>query len=580
MSQGGTPIGARPLSETEADGPVLHDLIRQGRSFSGRERHCAFLNLGDGTFGNVSSVSGLALPDDGRAAVRVDWDHDGDLDLWIANRNGPQLRLLQNHASEATHFLQFQLIGTKSNRDAIGARVELQVDGELPQAQTVTAGDGFLAQSSKLIHFGLRTDAPTDPWKVTVDWPGGERETFGGDLETDRRYELVQGSGVARLVETRTRGPLAAGPLTPPGLPGAARVVSQAQLPLPELAFNDLESPATRRLSDLNRPVLLNLWATWCAPCLEELQQWRDANEELQQAGIQVVALSVDPLDPKGSGDPHAVRQRVAETVNRLALPFVIGLATPETVAKLQLIHDHLFDAHRDLPIPTSILINSEGVVTAFYKGPTDIHTVLDDARGSGSDSLPFRGSWFRARARVSPFEFVRALIEQDLVQDASAYVQAHRARLQQDPEFATLLSHLGAKLLDQGQDGAVEVFQQAMGGDDRNADHYYNLGLAKQQQRDITGAITAYRRAIELEPEHMRSHNNLASALAMQGQLDLAIPHFRTVIRLDPTYAKGRVNFASALIGTGKLEQAVVQLQEAIKLEPNNAKAYNNLAV
>ena len=83
---------------------TLAQMLNTGRSFSGRERHCVFLNTGDdegeiARFANVSAVTGLDLPDDGRAVAVVDWDHDGDLDLWISNRNAPRLRLLRTDTS-------------------------------------------------------------------------------------------------------------------------------------------------------------------------------------------------------------------------------------------------------------------------------------------------------------------------------------------------------------------------------------------------------------------------------------------------------------------------------------------------
>ncbi|MEE3179012.1 MAG: hypothetical protein VX317_04960, partial [Verrucomicrobiota bacterium] len=72
-------------------------MINAGRSFSGQERNCIFLNPGSsqaarGRFADVSSVTGLDFDDDARALSPVDWDHDGDLDLWISNRNAPRLR--------------------------------------------------------------------------------------------------------------------------------------------------------------------------------------------------------------------------------------------------------------------------------------------------------------------------------------------------------------------------------------------------------------------------------------------------------------------------------------------------------
>ena len=137
-------------------------MLRSGHSFSGRERNCVFLNCRNEQFANVSAVTGLDFEDDGRALATTDWDHDGDLDVWLLNRTGPRLRFMKNqtirHSTPAhAQFLSIGLQGTKSNRDAIGARVEVVTDqsNDDRMVATLTAGDAFLSQSSKWLHFGL-----------------------------------------------------------------------------------------------------------------------------------------------------------------------------------------------------------------------------------------------------------------------------------------------------------------------------------------------------------------------------------------------------------------------------------------
>ncbi len=136
----------------------MNDLIRNGGTFSGHERNCAFLNIEDGTFANISAVSGLDFLDDARTHALVDWDHDGDMDVWTANRTAPQMRLMRNDAPQRDHhFLAIRLEGSRSNRDAIGARVELVLN-ESPDQKIIKclrAGEGFLGQSTKWLQFGL-----------------------------------------------------------------------------------------------------------------------------------------------------------------------------------------------------------------------------------------------------------------------------------------------------------------------------------------------------------------------------------------------------------------------------------------
>ncbi|MFP6875079.1 MAG: hypothetical protein VCA55_16390, partial [Verrucomicrobiales bacterium] len=110
---------------------ALNTMLEEGRSYSGFERNCVFLNLGSSSgtkeplFANISGASGLDVIDDGRSIAVVDWDFDGKLDFWISNRTAPRLRLQHNRSLFPNSFVALKLNGKTCNRDAIGARVEL-----------------------------------------------------------------------------------------------------------------------------------------------------------------------------------------------------------------------------------------------------------------------------------------------------------------------------------------------------------------------------------------------------------------------------------------------------------------------
>ena len=110
-------------------------MLDHGMSISGHERHCVFLNTGKDSrageqFACVSAVSGLDFPDDGRGVSVVDWDHDGDQDLWVSNRNAPRIRYFRNDTQTGNHYITLRLIGNgvTTSRDAVGARVEVFLD--------------------------------------------------------------------------------------------------------------------------------------------------------------------------------------------------------------------------------------------------------------------------------------------------------------------------------------------------------------------------------------------------------------------------------------------------------------------
>ena len=282
-------------------GSLLYQMVRDGRAFSGNERHCCFLNLGQGKFADVSSVSGFDFPDDGRAVAQCDWDFDGDLDLWVANRTGPQVRFLRNDLETPHHFLTVRLEGKTCNRDAIGARVEVTLSN--PQSallrdetvfqpkliKTLRAGEGFLTQSSKWVHFGLGSAAEIE--QVVVRWPGGEEEVFVG-MQVDHHYDLVEHSGKARQWTPPVRkNLLQPAELSQPKSTQPTRVVAAHPLPLPPLDYETLDGE--RRWLEqtvTGRPVFVNLWASWCSPCLRELEELAEREAELRKAGVTVFA--------------------------------------------------------------------------------------------------------------------------------------------------------------------------------------------------------------------------------------------------------------------------------------------------
>ena len=355
----------------------LSAMIDAGRAFSGHERNCCFLNTGDGRFANLSSGSGLDFPDDGRAVAVTDWDQDGDLDLWISNRNAPRLRLMRNEATAGNHHLALLLIGDgeRNNRDAIGARVEVKLAGRTGGkrlATSVRAGEGFLSQSSKWLHFGLGTDAEIE--SILVRWPDGKEETFAG-IEADRRYRIRQGEGSATPSPTRNLGALKLSPGTqiPASSGGAARIPAVTLLRAPRINLKRSDGRSAGSAAG-GRSQLINLWATWCAPCLKELEQFRDQADALRAAGVDVLALNVDGIGgaTPGSRDPAAV---MAE----LRFPFPATTATRPLVDALQDLHNRVVGLNRPLPVPTSFLIDPQGRLSVIYKGSVSVEQVILD---------------------------------------------------------------------------------------------------------------------------------------------------------------------------------------------------------
>jgi enediyne biosynthesis protein E4 len=152
-----------------------------------------FLNDGKGHFRDVAHDigPGFAAPRVGRGLAYGDFDRDGDLDLLITTNNGPAY-LFRNDQSAGNRSMRFRLIGTKSNRDAIGARVRVHHDG-IVQSRMVKTGSSYLSQSELPVTFGVGKRDKIE--RVVIDWPSGATEEHKG-LAAGQAYEVTEGKGI------------------------------------------------------------------------------------------------------------------------------------------------------------------------------------------------------------------------------------------------------------------------------------------------------------------------------------------------------------------------------------------------
>ncbi len=155
-------------------------------------RNLLLRNRGDGTFDNVSDQCGDGLRPklSSRGAAFDDLDNDGRVDVVVLNsRREPTV--LRNTSPAGGHWLQVELRGTRSNRDAVGARVTVTAGGRT-WIDEVHSGRGYQSHWGSRLHFGLGEAAQVD--RIEVRWPGGHSETFG-PTPADRQVRLIEGAG-------------------------------------------------------------------------------------------------------------------------------------------------------------------------------------------------------------------------------------------------------------------------------------------------------------------------------------------------------------------------------------------------
>jgi hypothetical protein len=140
-----------------------------------RQRKLFYRNLRNGSFEDISNDAGEALKERraSRGAAFGDYDEDGDVDLIVNDLDGPPMLLRNDGGSKAGNWIKLHLVGTRSNRNAAGARVELKAGG-LTQIDEVRAGDSYISHSDWRLHFGLGKATTVD--EITIRWPSGKTE--------------------------------------------------------------------------------------------------------------------------------------------------------------------------------------------------------------------------------------------------------------------------------------------------------------------------------------------------------------------------------------------------------------------
>jgi enediyne biosynthesis protein E4 len=158
-----------------------------------RQPMLLFRNGRDGTFDDVSEVLANMPPQSRRGAAFGDLNNDGNMDIVVLNVGEPP-SLLINRMQSGNHRVLFKLVGTKSNKSAIGARVAVKA-GTLVQIDEVRGGASYLSQNDLRLHFGLGANDKMN--EVNIRWPNGETEVLH-DVSADFIYTVVEGTGIQK----------------------------------------------------------------------------------------------------------------------------------------------------------------------------------------------------------------------------------------------------------------------------------------------------------------------------------------------------------------------------------------------
>jgi Flp pilus assembly protein TadD/peroxiredoxin len=523
-----SPGDATPSLAYEHGWNALNELIRSDSPWSGHERNTAFVNNRDGTFSEVSGAIGLDFPEDGRSFALADIDHDGRLEVILKNRNAPQLRILHNGMKELGDSIAFRLRGTKSNRDAIGAAITVETGG-LRQTRFLQAGSGFLAQHSKEMFFGL--GKPEGTIAASIRWPSGLSQRFDG-LPPNHRIEIEEGTATFAAKPFASPNPLYAHAGQTPvveALPSEVETWLIEPLKAPEFSLPDLAGNLRDLRSLRGRFVLLNFWATTSEPCRNQLRLLRRQRSKLAAAQLEIVAINVD-------GQSAAAAR---------------SLATQDTAGIYNIIYRYLFDRRRDLPIPSSFLLDREGMIVKVYQGPIaperlieDVSTVPTTRADRMQRAMPLGGVLYQEAFRRNDFTYGVALFQHGYL------------------------------------DQAAESFQQVIVAKPDDPEGYYNLGTLSLRRNDLKQAREYLEQTLKLRPNYPEAWNNLGMIAAQQGQPDVAVRNFQESLRLRPSFAIALLNLGNVYRRQGAFEKAQTCLSQALQIEPDNPEVNYSLGM
>ena len=183
-----------------ATGHVLDNIGRYHANVTWAEPKLMFRNTGKGIFADVSRQLGPDLQTNtvSRGLASGDYDNDGDVDLLVSNNGGPP-QLLRNDGGNANHWLEILLIGTRSNRDGVGARLKLKA-GDRMLSEERKGGMSYQSAQDPRLHFGLGSRTKAD--FVEIRWPSGV-VTRVTDLASDQIVAIQEGAGIVKATFPR-----------------------------------------------------------------------------------------------------------------------------------------------------------------------------------------------------------------------------------------------------------------------------------------------------------------------------------------------------------------------------------------
>lgn len=498
---------------------ALNQLIRGDYSWNGREPNVFYVRHGE-RFYDVSGISGLDCADDSRAFAVTDLDGDGNLDLLLKSRLAPQLRAFRNNCTNNRRSIAFDLRGTKSNRDGIGARIEIEHSSRRT-VKTLQAGSGYLSQHTKRMHFGLGESRVAE--KVVIRWPSGVVQQFE-NVPAGFRYQVEEGSN--QLTSTPF-----------------SRSVS----------FTGTGSAMTVH----NQP---RFEPTWLLEPIPLPDRRRGPGFLCFFSGNQRVSLAGLPL----------------ERVDLSSAPTDLG-------AWYALFRMYLFDYRADFTLPMLLLIDDLGRAHKIYPGVPSVDLLRADLQQLHEGdrlrrlALPFAGRYYSARYR-NYFRLGAAFYWAGYPEQALIYFDECIRRTPDNGKAHLAIGHIHLESARYTE--ARQHLERAVKLNPGSADAWINLGSVEAALENHSAALQDFEKALAIFPDSSFALISAGREHGKLGNFVRAEQLLHSALAIEPQNAEAANQLGLILAEQNRLDEAVKYFQQSIAAQHDHAGAVNNLGV
>ncbi len=516
-----SPPTQAPAPAYENGWNAINQFIREDCSWNGREPNVLYARRG-GRYYDFSGVSGIDFADDSRAFAVTDFDGDGNLDVFLKSRLGPQVRALRNEWGTAGRAIAIGLTGTRSNRDAIGAAVEVEYGGRRT-LRFVHAGSGYLSQHTKTLYFGLGEAARAD--KISIRWPSGLKQEFR-DLDAGFRHHITEGAAEPSRVPFTPRQPV---------------------------------HSAAASLQPNNQPPFEETWLLLPVPIPE------------QRSGPGFLLLSAGP----GAALPPGIPGQVLD----------LSRESPDVAAGYALFRRYLFDYRAELLLPMLILIDERGLAHKVYPGVPAEGRMREDLKFLHEPdrqrlALPFPGHYYAAPHRNN-FRLGSAFFWAGYPEQALIYLN-EVIREQPDNGKAHLaVGYIYMEHMEAGREGAArQHLERAVQLLPKAADARTYLGRLEMAAKRYPEALRDFTEALALDPTASFALVSAGQAHAAMGDDAAAEALFRRALANDGKDADAANQLGLLLVRQNHLDEARRFFEQAIAAQRDHVWAINNLGV